>query len=235
MLPAAKSSGRGGCRTTFKGLRKLLLPVLALIICLLHNIISFLVFKVVAQRLIGLKAVRLNLVLAVLALVVVSSLASADDSNFSENTMVMSSAQVLNDTFSYDGKTIVYKGEVVGPVMFRGDYAWVNVHDGSYAFGVWCPKGEASKIGVYGDFNNKGDVVEVSGVFHRACAEHGGDLDIHCSSLKIVASGYHVKHTVDNLKIFTAFVLLLIAITLSWVEFRDNLRDLRKRFWEFIR
>jgi len=46
-------------------------------------------------------------------------------------------AEILKDAASYDGKTIVFTGEVIGDVMRRGNYAWVNVYNGDDALGVW--------------------------------------------------------------------------------------------------
>lgn len=132
---------------------------------------------------------------------------------------ILSSSELINNSFLYDNKIVGYRGEVVGPVMVRGEYSWVNLYDGTYAIGVWCLIRDTSRIRFYGDYNNRGDLVEVSGVFHRACASHGGDLDIHCSSLEIVEEGYPVKHVIRDREFFTAFVLGLIALVLFLFEF----------------
>ena len=47
------------------------------------------------------------------------------------------SLELINNAKQYDGKTVNYKGEVIGEVMVRGDYAWLHVNDGTIAIGIW--------------------------------------------------------------------------------------------------
>jgi len=35
----------------------------------------------------------------------------------------------------------------------------------------------------------RGDTVEVTGVLHRACPQHGGDLDLHATRLEVLTTG----------------------------------------------
>jgi len=139
--------------------------------------------------------------------------------NYSDDSIILSSNSLLNQSFLYDGMNVSYRGEVVGPVMVRGDYAWINVYDGTYAIGIWCPADKTPKIRFYGDYNNKGDVIQVSGVFHRACTTHGGDLDIHCNLLKVVKEGNEVPHPIMYVELFIGLLSGLIASILVFVEF----------------
>ena len=132
---------------------------------------------------------------------------------------LVGSVDLLNNTFSYDNKQIIYVGEVVG-IMKRGNFAWVNVHDGSYAIGVWTPVDYIKDIKMTGDYDHKGDIIEVTGTFHRADTEHGGDLDIHASSIKIIEKGYEVKHYISVAKIIFAVLLGLLVILLVWINSR---------------
>jgi len=100
-----------------------------------------------------------------------------------------SSSELITRAKEYDGKTVIYAGEVVGDVMLRGQHAWINVHDGENALGVWVKSDAAEKIAYAASYKSKGDWVEVLGVFNRACPEHGGDLDIHAQALKVIKSG----------------------------------------------
>jgi hypothetical protein len=131
---------------------------------------------------------------------------------------ITSSIELVNESVFYDGRSVVYRGEVVGPVMVRGEYGWVNVYDGGYAIGVWCAKEECEKIRSHGNYNHKGDTIEVFGVFHKACPQHGGDLDIHASSLEISEEGYLIHHTVDERKKQTAVALGLLALIAISIE-----------------
>jgi len=165
-----------------------------------------------------------SLVLAFLSLIALIGLAQASELNVPAGK-VLSSIELLNQSFLYDNASVLYRGEVVGPVMFRGEYAWINVYDGGYAIGVWCPASDAKRIRFYGDYNNRGDVVEVSGVFHRACLSHGGDLDMHCDSLKVVEEGNAVTHPVGGVKILTAFLLGLAAVLLFFEKDAERYRE----------
>ncbi|MDP2927900.1 MAG: DNA-binding protein, partial [Candidatus Omnitrophota bacterium] len=49
----------------------------------------------------------------------------------------LSSSELINNAKEYDGKLIVYSGEVIGDVMLRGEFAWVNINDGQNALGAW--------------------------------------------------------------------------------------------------
>lgn len=123
------------------------------------------------------------------------------------------SLDLLNDTKQYDDKIINYKGEVIGDVMIRQDYAWLHVNDGTIAIGIWAPKTLIEDIRYAGDYHKKGDIIEVSGTFHRSCLEHGGDLDIHASEIKKVTSGSPVIQPISRKKVYIgAYSLILVLL-----------------------
>lgn len=135
-------------------------------------------------------------------------------------TQVVNSLDLLNNAKQYDGKTINYKGEVIGDVMIRGDYAWLNVNDGTIAIGVWVPKTMVQDIRYVGDYHKKGDIVEVSGTFHRSCSEHGGDLDIHAAEIKKVTSGSLVIQPISRKKGYIGgYSLILILLFYALKKF----------------
>jgi hypothetical protein len=103
------------------------------------------------------------------------------------------SGDLIEKASLYDGVTVVYGGEVVGDMMYRGDYAWIGISDGANTVSVYIPAAEAKKITHVGGYRVVGDTVQITGVFHRACAEHGGDLDIHANSVEIVQAGHTVE------------------------------------------
>ena len=88
------------------------------------------------------------------------------------------SLELINNAKQYDNKTVSYRGEVIGDIMVRGDYAWLHVNDGIIAIGIWVPRTMVQEIRYAGDYHKNGDIVEVSGMFHRSCLEHGGDLEL---------------------------------------------------------
>jgi len=139
------------------------------------------------------------------------------------------SSDLINYAKQYDGKTISYKGEVIGDVMIRGDFAWLHVNDGIMAIGIWAPKAMIQDIRYAGDYQKKGDIVEVSGTFHRSCREHGGDLDIHASEIKKLTPGSPVIQPISRKKIqvgtysFIA-VLLFYALKKYFQNKNNNVR-----------
>jgi len=119
----------------------------------------------------------------------------------------ISSVELINNAKDYNGNTVVYKGEVIGDIMLRGEYAWVNVNDGKNAIGIWIKKELIKDIIYTGSYNAKGDLVEITGVFHRSCVEHGGDLNIHAQTITKISSGNKTPYSVNKKEINLILVL----------------------------
>jgi hypothetical protein len=128
----------------------------------------------------------------------------------------LNSSELISNAKEYDNKLIVYSGEVIGDVMPRGEFAWVNINDGENALGAWMSAVLAKEIKFMGNYKSRGDRLEIVGVFHRACFEHGGDLDIHVRSLLKVANGRMVKENLNFDKVSLSLVLLG-ALFLIWI------------------
>ncbi|MBI5144664.1 MAG: hypothetical protein HZA27_00580, partial [Candidatus Omnitrophica bacterium] len=58
----------------------------------------------------------------------------------------VSSSELINNAKQYDGQEVTYAGEVIGEVMCRGDFAWINLNDGQGAIGVWVDKALSAEI-----------------------------------------------------------------------------------------
>jgi hypothetical protein len=130
------------------------------------------------------------------------------------------SLDLINNAKQYDNKPVTYKGEAIGDIMTRGDHAWVHVNDGIIAIGIWAPKTMIGDISYVGDYQTKGDVVEVTGTFHRSCPEHGGDLDIHASEIKKITSGSLISRPVSKKKIrIGAYSLMLVTLIIALKKF----------------
>lgn len=128
----------------------------------------------------------------------------------------LSSVELIKNSRLYEGKTVVFAGEVIGDVMLRSDYAWVNLNDGTNAIGVWVERSLASQIHNSGSYKSRGDWIEVVGLFNRSCLQHGGDLDIHAQSLRKLSTGGLVIERFNlgkrNLTITLAALLSLVWI-----------------------
>ena len=128
----------------------------------------------------------------------------------------LSSTELIKNARQYDGKVVVYEGEVIGDIMLRQDFAWINVNDGENAIGIWLPASLVKETSYTGSYKSKGDVLEITGIFHRSCTEHGGDLDIHGQAIRKITSGRLVQERLNPGKRNLAIILLGI-LGLIWI------------------
>lgn len=128
----------------------------------------------------------------------------------------LSSAELINNSQVYDGLIVSYEGEVIGDVMKRATGTWININDGENAVGIWGSPFLLKDVVYTGSYKSFGDKIEITGIFHRACPEHGGDLDIHAQSLRKINSGRLKQERLNpdkrNQVIILAGVLILIWI-----------------------
>jgi hypothetical protein len=128
----------------------------------------------------------------------------------------VSSTELINNAKQYDSQTVVYVGEIIGDIMVRGNYAWINVNDGKNAIGIWLDKGLLQDIIYTGSYKFQGDIIKVGGIFHRACIQHGGDLDIHAQSLTKIIPGRPTQE-MPHFRKKNIVILLLGALVVIWI------------------
>ena len=126
---------------------------------------------------------RFLVVLVVIALAVLSVspvVATA------EQPPVLSTNDLVENSYAWDGKTVSFKGEVLQDLMARKDGTWMNLSDGNnMAMGVFVPKGVTMPaISRTEDYRTVGDIVLITGVFHRTCVQHEGETDIHATTVR---------------------------------------------------
>lgn len=126
----------------------------------------------------------------------------------------LSSTELIEKAKELDGKEVVYEGEVIGEVMTRGNYSWVNLNDGQNAVGVWTGNNFLSLIRFSGGYKSRGDWLQVKGVFNRACRLHGADLDIHAQEALKIRNGRLVKHSLVPEKKRIALILAGVCLCL---------------------
>jgi hypothetical protein len=134
--------------------------------------------------------------------------------NGSSNVSVTSD-DLISNAKDYDKKEVVYSGEIIGDIMKRGENAWINLSDGTNAIGIWVTIDEVKEIKYTGKYNFTGDTVKVTGIFNRACSEHGGDLDIHSSKLEVIKQGHSNLKKINYNFIIISVILLVIALILN--------------------
>ena len=131
---------------------------------------------------------------------------------------------LIEKAFAMENKEVTVQGETIGEALERDEYAWININDNTNAIGVWVKLDELTQIKYYGDYKNKGDIVKVTGVFHRACTEHGGDVDIHCSKIEIVETGHPMNDLISSHKIIITLSLVLAAgiVTAAYLSLKNK-------------
>jgi hypothetical protein len=176
------------------------------------------------------------LVLAALFAVVAAPAVAAEapiQPNKPDSTELVNKMNVPGDITKglfWNAKTVTFHGEAIGEVMVRDSYAWIHLNDDAYmeqnveegaklggynsGMAVWVPADLANQIDTYGDYKHEGTIVEVTGVFNGACKEHGGDMDIHATALRILRPGHVVDDPVHTWKVWLALALIAAAFGL---------------------
>ncbi|MCX5666578.1 MAG: DNA-binding protein [Candidatus Omnitrophica bacterium] len=136
--------------------------------------------------------------------------------------VVWSSNELIEKAKELNGRKLNYRGELVTTILNRGEYSWINLSDNFNAIGVWCKSSLLTGVKFAGDYKNRGDTIEVNGIFNRACSIHNGELDIHADTVKIVKKGYPVVRRMDLKRINSAAALFVFTI-LTVIVFRKRL------------
>jgi hypothetical protein len=154
----------------------------------------------------------------------------------------VNSASLVENANLWNGHTVSFKGEAIGEALIQGKMAWIHVNDDPYmeksvpaggglsgynsGHAIWLPADLARKIEVFGDYRRQGAIAKVTGVFNAACPEHGGDMDIHATSLAILRSGHSIEHPVSANRGLAAAGLVALAAGLYGVRRRATRRGL---------
>ena len=124
-------------------------------------------------------------------------------------------SELLKNPRQWDNQQIEITGEAIGDLMRRDEHVWLNLGDQGVAIGVWGEAALFDQVVNLGDYNHRGDIIRVTGEFHLACSEHGGDMDIHVQELEVVQAGYPVEHPVEEKRIVWAVIALLGSLFLG--------------------
>lgn len=116
-----------------------------------------------------------------------------------------------------DGKQVAIQGEAIGETMLRGEYNWVNIKDETNAIGIWMKHSDSEKITFYGNYKQTGDSIKITGIFNKACVEHGGESDIHCETINLVNKGFPVITKVSSNKVALSIILLSVLLVTGFI------------------
>ncbi len=138
--------------------------------------------------------------------------ASPAGAGASQDTKMLTGTSILDQRAALDGTSVTFEGEAIGEALHADNGGvWLSVLSDGTALGVYLPADQAEVIETYGDYNHTGDTVRVSGEYHRACKQHGGDMDIHATSIEVVARGSVQEHPIDSRKAIIAAAGFVVA------------------------
>lgn len=141
------------------------------------------------------------------------------------------SEDLIEHPETWDGETITFTGEAIGESMVRGSEAWLHVNDDAYAdasiasgaapagynsgHAVVASPEVAGVVRIFGDHRHRGDLIEVTGVFNAACSRHGGDMDVHAQTIRVVRPGAETPERLDRGRLTALAVVTLGAAVLA--------------------
>ncbi len=159
---------------------------------------------------------HLYFIFGIIFFIIVSTVANRAEAK------TLTSKELICGANTIDEQTVTYKGEIIAAIMNRGEHSWINLNDGYNAIGIWCRTGDLADVKTLGDYKHEGDVLEVTGVFHRACPEHGGELDIHADKVIIEFEGFKVEEKVSRERVRLAVVFFMLTI-IAVIVFRKRI------------
>lgn len=137
---------------------------------------------------------------------------------------------------SWDERRVRYVGEVVGGLLSRGEVVWTQVNDdvygdqgaplpthrdfrgGNAGVGVLLPAADAAAIRWVGGPGQHGDVVVVTGVFHRVDESSGEVAVIIAEQASVLRAGRELTVPPAPGRSIVAVVFALLALGLTWLE-----------------
>lgn len=171
-------------------------------------------------------AVLRIIVLTVVMVMVLTVLAVAPVPSSAAQPPLLSTNELVEDSYKWDGKTVSFKGEILQDLMVRKDGTWMNLSDGNNtAMGVFVPKGVAMPaISRTEDYRTVGDVVLITGVFHRVCVQHQGETDIHAISVTIVTPGSTKANPIHLDRVVWFVILAGLLGLVMWLYYHKPIR-----------
>ncbi len=118
----------------------------------------------------------------------------------------------------YEGRNVVLRGEVIGDIMQRGEFAWINLHDQFNAVSVWIPWVLTREISHKGSYRYKGDTVEVRGIFRHSDPQLGSEFCIRADQLTVLEKGFFSAHPLTSAKINISLSMLAITLCLLFLR-----------------
>lgn len=128
---------------------------------------------------------------------------------------VLSPAEAVALGGQSDGARITVRGEALGEVLRDGGGgSWLNVLGDGTAIGLWGERELFDVVDEFGDYHQRGQVVQATGIYNAACNQHGGDRDVHVTSVRVVAPAEPIERQFHWWKVIGGGVMLALAAAL---------------------
>lgn len=102
--------------------------------------------------------------------------------------LTLSTNEIVSLPPSEAGLDITMEGEAILAALRSDDgHVFVNLLQDDTAVGVWMSREQADRIDGFGRYGRSGTFLRVEGVVNVACAQHGGDLDVHAAQVEVVS------------------------------------------------
>ena len=134
----------------------------------------------------------------------------------------VTSTDLIESAGDWDGSTVLYTGELIGDAFLRGNHVWLNVEDANNAVGIWADRAVLASLTSFGRYGQTGDLLQIRGTFHRACQEHGGDLDIHAEEIVVLEKGRQSEQAISYPLLIGAVVFVLADILILALYRKQN-------------
>ncbi len=152
---------------------------------------------------------------AVRMLILVAVLLFAHPSTLMAVPVAVDTTRLSQGEPGLDGKTVRFSGEAIGEALRAGgDSRWLNVLEGAVAIGVFTSQAGVEGIDGYGYWGRTGSIVEITGVYNVACEQHGGDLDVHATGIRVLRDSVPRSHPVHPAKALAALFAAGVAAAL---------------------
>ncbi len=128
--------------------------------------------------------------------------------------------ELINNPDKYDQKSVSFKAEIIGDPLFEaGGGHWLNFSADGYYLGVFTQDASlVEKIKHWGSYQEKGDIIEVQGVFYKNCRQYNKRF-LHLTSLEVAKEGGKTEHLVLPEKKRFAFLSFVICLTMGLIYF----------------
>lgn len=154
--------------------------------------------------------------------------------------VAVTAAELIECPTTFDGRPVVYEGEVVRAILRRGDRAWVQLNDDRYAMeagplplhhatlginsgiSVSVPIADADRITAVGSGHAYGDRLRVQGVFLRADPADAGAPAIQARAVEIIAVGGPIASRMSPARLVVALLLMAAAAAMIRAVWRSH-------------